>query len=117
MVTDIIFDLGGVLLDLDMQGIWDACQRLGINPKLFFVKSDADNTSTVCQGISASRAITYYQVGKMTSDEFLTLILSHCAENITREMVTKGPKIVVAVATESPFLSCIASRKGSIPSR
>lgn len=87
-LTDVIFDLGGVLLDLDMQGIGDACQRLGINPKLFFVKSDADNTSTVCQGISASRAITYYQVGKMTSDEFLSLVLSHCAENITREMVT-----------------------------
>ena len=30
---------------------------------------------------------------------------------------TNGPKIVVAVATESPFLSCIASRNGAIPSR
>ena len=30
---------------------------------------------------------------------------------------TKGPKIVVDVATESPFLSCMASRKGAIPSR
>lgn len=87
-VTDIIFDLGGVLLDLEMQSIGQACQRLGINPELFFVKADEDNTSTVCQGVSASKAITYYQMGKMTTDEFLSLVLSHCAENITREMVT-----------------------------
>ena len=28
---------------------------------------------------------------------------------------TKGPKMVVAVATLSHFLSCIASRKGAMP--
>ena len=88
MVTDIIFDLGGVLLDLLMGGTRQACQRLGIDPELFFVKTDADNTSTVCQGISASKVITDYQVGKMSTDEFLSLALSHCDEGITREMVT-----------------------------
>ena len=92
-VSDIIFDLGGVLLDLNMQGIGQACARLGINPEMFFVKTPPregaeEDSSTVCQGISASKAITAYQVGGMTSDEFLALVLSHCAENITREMVT-----------------------------
>lgn len=82
--TDIIFDLGGVLLDLNMQGVAQACQHLGINPELFFVKADSDNTSTVCHGISASEAITAYQVGMMTSDQFLSLVQSHCAEGITR---------------------------------
>lgn len=86
-LTDIIFDLGGVLLDLNMQGVGQACQRLGINPELFFVKADDKNTSTVCHGISASQAITEYQVGNITSDQFLTLVLSHCGANITREMV------------------------------
>ena len=86
-LTDIIFDLGGVLLDLNMQGVGQACQRLGINPELFFVKADEKNTSTVCHGISASQAITEYQVGNITSDQFLTLVLSHCGANITREMV------------------------------
>ena len=40
-VTDIIFDLGGVLLDLNMEGIGEACKRLGINPELFFVKAES----------------------------------------------------------------------------
>ncbi len=89
-MTDIIFDLGGVLLDLNMEGIGEACKRLGINPELFFVKIDEDNTSTVCQGISASKAITAYQVGNMTSDEFLSLVLSHCSNGIMREDVIKA---------------------------
>jgi putative hydrolase of the HAD superfamily len=90
MISDIIFDLGGVLLDLDMQGVGQACQRLGINPELFFVKADEKNTSTVCQGISASKVITEYQVGNMTTDQFLALVLSHCKEDITREDVTEA---------------------------
>lgn len=90
MVTDIIFDLGGILLDLNMEGIGEACKRLGINPELFFVKTDESNFSTVCQGISASKAITAYQVGEMTSEEFLRLVLSHCDEGITREDVIEA---------------------------
>ena len=86
-ITDIIFDLGGVLLDLNMEGIGEACKRLGINPELFFVKTDAENTSTVCQGISASKVITAYQVGNVTSEEFLSLVLSHCSEGITKENI------------------------------
>ena len=85
--TDIIFDLGGVLLDLNMQGIGEACKRLGINPELFFVKADEDNTSTVCQGISASKVITEYQVGNITSEQFLEVVLSHCGEGITKENI------------------------------
>ncbi|MBR4188023.1 MAG: HAD-IA family hydrolase [Bacteroidaceae bacterium] len=89
-VSDIIFDLGGVLLDLDMEGVGKACMRLGINPDFFFVKTDADNTSTVCHGISAGKAITAYQVGMMTSEEFLSLVLEHSGEGITREDVVEA---------------------------
>ena len=96
-ITDIIFDLGGVLLDLNMEGIGEACKRLGINPELFFVKTDAENTSTVCQGISASQAITAYQVGEMTSDEFLSLVLSHCGEGITREDIIEAWNACIGV--------------------
>ena len=88
--TDIIFDLGGILLDLNMQGVGEACKRLGINPELFFVKADEENTSTVCHGISASKAITDYQVGKMTTDEFLSLVLNYCDEGITKEDVIEA---------------------------
>lgn len=93
MITDIIFDLGGVLLDLNMEGIGEACKHLGINLELFFVKAESlpprgevgRGASTVCQGISASKVITEYQVGKVTSEEFLSLVLSHCGKGITRE--------------------------------
>lgn len=88
--TDIIFDLGGVLLDLNMQGIGEACKRLGINPELFFVKADEENTSTVCHGISASKAITEYQVGGMTSEEFLDLVLSYCGKGISRRNIIEA---------------------------
>ena len=96
-LTDIIFDLGGVLLDLNMQGIGQACQRLGIDQELFFVKTDAKNTSTVCQGISASTVITDYQVGQVSSEEFLSLVLGHCAENITSEMVADAWNACIGV--------------------
>ena len=79
-----------MLLDLNMEGIGEACKRLGINPELFFVKTDAENTSTVCQGISASKVITAYQVGNVTSEEFLSLVLSHCGEGITKENIMEA---------------------------
>ena len=88
--TDIIFDLGGVLLDLNMQSVGQACLHLGINPELLFVTADEDNTSTVCQGISASKAITDYQIGKMTSEQFLSLVLSYCSKGITKEDVIEA---------------------------
>lgn len=96
-INDIIFDLGGVLLDLNMEGIGEACQRLGISPELFFVKTpplprgrSGGGCSTVCQGISASKAITDYQVGMISSDEFLSLVMSHCGEGITRQDVIEA---------------------------
>ena len=92
MTTDIIFDLGGVLLDLNMESIGEACKRLGISPELFFVKTPLPfgegregASSTVCQGISASKAITEYQIGNMTTEQFLSLVLSLCGKDITRE--------------------------------
>ena len=41
----------------------------------------------------------------------------YCTAISEKPTPTKGPKIVVAIATENPFLSCIASHKGAIPSR
>ena len=96
--TDIIFDLGGVLLDLNMKGVEQACLKLGINPELFFVKAESlpprgevgRGASTVCHGISASKAITAYQIGNITSDQFLSLVLSYCDEGITKENVIEA---------------------------
>ncbi|MCH5169174.1 MAG: HAD family phosphatase [Prevotellaceae bacterium] len=86
-ITDIIFDLGGVLLDLNMDGFGEACRRFGINPGLFFVKADAANNSTVCDGLSASQAITDYQVGQMSSEAFLTLAQGLCPKGTSRQRI------------------------------
>ena len=96
MITDIIFDLGGVLLDLNMQDLQKACVRLGISPELFFVKTSTPlgksgvDTSTICQGVSASKVITDYQVGNMTSEAFLSLVLSLCPAGITPEDIIEA---------------------------
>lgn len=90
MADNIIFDLGGVLLDLNMGGIAEACQRLGINPELFFVKTDAENSSTVCQGLSVSKVITDYQIGGMTSEAFLSLVQGFCREGTAREGIIRA---------------------------
>jgi len=90
MITDIIFDLGGVILDLNMQDLQKACQRLGLAPELFFVKADEENTSTVCHGISASKVITAYQVGEMATEAFLSLIQSLCPKDITLNDITEA---------------------------
>lgn len=84
-ITDIIFDLGGVLINLDMYKMQQACQELGIKPELFFVKADSSNSSTVCHGLSASHIIEDYQVGQMTTEALLERILSHCRKGITRQ--------------------------------
>ena len=104
MISDIIFDLGGVLLDLNMQGIGQACQRLGINPELFFVRAGEDNSSTVCQGISASKAITDYQIGTMASEKFISLVLSHCSKGITSEDVVEAWNACIGPMPRHPAL-------------
>lgn len=84
-ITDIIFELGGVLINLDMYKMQQACQELGIKPELFFVKADGQNSSTVCQGLSASHIIEDYQVGQVTTEALLERILCHCRKGITRQ--------------------------------
>lgn len=74
-----IFDLGGVLIDLDMEGMKRRCAECGIDPSLFFVKvENGDNASAVCNGMSASATIAGYQVGETTSEQFVDTIISLC---------------------------------------
>ena len=87
---DIVFDLGGVLLDLDMQGVAAACRRLGIDPELFFVKSGGGGSATVCQGISAGEAVTAYQVGEITTEQFLSLVQREARTDVTREELVEA---------------------------
>lgn len=89
MITakNIIFDLGGVLVDLNMSGMHQACAQLGIDPGLLFVKSTDNKAATVCQGMSASKVISDYQVGKMTTEEFVNVVMRLCKPGTTPEEV------------------------------
>ena len=85
-VAAFIFDLGGVLIDLDMTGTQRACSQLGIAPETLFVKSTGKaGGSTVCQGITTSQMVTGYQVGAVRTEQFLDAMMRCCAPGITRQ--------------------------------
>lgn len=85
VATDFIFDLGGVLLDLDMQRAAAACRQVGIDAKLFL--SDTPGTSTLADGLSAGKLIADYQVGLVTSEQFLALVQRHCPPGTTPQTI------------------------------
>ena len=87
MIKNIIFDLGGVLIDLDMNGMQKACVELGVSPEVFFVPSTEVETSTVCNGYSASRVISDYQVGKIPTPDFVQLVLSLCQQGVSEQQL------------------------------
>ena len=90
MKKNIIFDLGGVFIDLDMNLMQQKLLALGADPSAFFVKSSAENSSTICNGLSVSHIITNYQIGRMTTDEFVNIILSHCKQGTTAKQVIEA---------------------------
>lgn len=88
MTKNIIFDLGGVLLNLDMQGMLKRFKALGAETSMFLVPSDEKNTSTVCEGMSAGTAIKEYQVGHVSTEDLICAIQKRCRKNVTGEEIT-----------------------------
>lgn len=87
MSKAIIFDLGGVLINLNMSAVHQQLGRLGVRPDLLFVPTASTDTSTVCNGLSVSSLIADYQVGLMTTVQFVDVILPHCVPGTTRQVV------------------------------
>lgn len=90
MITDILFDLGGVLIDLDTQAMMQVCGKYGIDPQLFFVKARLDSPSTVCQGVAASDLITDYQVGGISTEQLIEKALALCPHGTTAERLIEA---------------------------
>lgn len=84
---NIIFDLGGVLLNLDMPLMQTRLGALGADPSLFFVKATKEDNSILCNGFSISKVIKDYQVGLMSSGDLIDLILHQCYNGTTSEEV------------------------------
>lgn len=77
MIKAIIFDLGGVLLDLDMHGCYQNIKALGVDLDSLSKYSQSDDSepgATICEGMSASGMMHQYQVGKISTADFLGAI-------------------------------------------
>ncbi|MBQ0022018.1 MAG: HAD family phosphatase [Prevotellaceae bacterium] len=89
MIKNIIFDLGGVLLDVDMKRCFQQFKNLGVNPELFTSNNNSPNAqeSTICEGMSASGIIALYQTGDISTTDFINTIQKACFPNTTYDQV------------------------------
>ena len=94
MIRNIIFDLGGVLLDIDLNYCIRQMQALGIDLDAFEKKSVQTPTGTKAavlgEGIVANGAMHLYQTGDITTEEFLEGVRRYCQEGTTREQVLEA---------------------------
>ncbi len=85
---NIIFDLGGVLLDIDMQRSLLAFEALGIDTKaLLAPKQDNTPQATICEGMSATGFMHLYQIGSITTEQFLNELRTHCHPGTTQQQL------------------------------
>lgn len=83
MIRNLIFDIGGVLIDLDPQRTLDAFAPLlkGSCPQF---------TDLSLLGGGGSDVIGDYMRGELSNDEFLTTLLSLCKEGTTKTAVVEA---------------------------
>jgi putative hydrolase of the HAD superfamily len=85
MIKNFLFDLGGVLIDLDVRRSLTAFAQLADPAK---TTSDSPITARGLLGGHDSELIDRYQVGAITTDDFINTVLSVSREGTTREQVT-----------------------------
>ena len=89
MIKTIIFDLGGVLIDVDMNRCFHNIKALGVDVDSLTKTSLGSNApvSTVCEGVTISGALHEYQIGKIPTDRFITMIQQMSNPGTTRQQV------------------------------
>lgn len=94
MIKNIIFDLGGVLLDIDLVYCLQQMQALGIDLDAFEQKSmptpEGTKAAVLGEGIVANGAMHLYQTGDISTEEFLEGVKKYCYEGTTREQVLEA---------------------------
>jgi putative hydrolase of the HAD superfamily len=78
-IKNIIFDLGGVLLDIDYQKTIDAFQRLG------FTDFDAHYTQAKQDGVFDA-----FEEGKIDPDSFINSLKKQLPEHVTNKQITSA---------------------------
>lgn len=90
MIRNIIFDLGGVLLNLNMPQCFHNFAELGADQQYFMgggTQKGEQKGATICEGITASGDMDLYQVGKISTEDFLAKIQSICRPGTTTDDV------------------------------
>lgn len=90
MIKAIIFDLGGVLIDLNMKKCFENIKSLGVDIDMLNKSSNVDlqvKGATICEGVTASGMMHLYQVGKVSTDDFLGSILKMSDKGTTYQHV------------------------------
>lgn len=92
MIKNIIFDLGGVLLDIDLPYCMRSVQALGIDLNNLPQSVNADGQSdlkpaVMGEGVVASGMLNQYQVGAVSTPEFLSAIHALCHPGTTMQQV------------------------------
>ena len=89
MIKTIIFDLGGVLIDVDMNRCLNNIKALGVDVDSLTQTSSESNApiSTVCEGVTISGVLHDYQIGKIPTNKFITMIQQMSNPGTTRQQV------------------------------
>lgn len=90
MIKCVIFDLGGVLLNLDFDLCFSNFEALGMDLKQFMKRGNDDDEhkgSTLADGITSSGMTDLYQVGKISTADFLEETKRLCSPGTSMEQV------------------------------
>lgn len=87
---NLIFDLGGVLIDLDVNRMLKGFEGVGLDPRMFMAESAEKGATTVCEGMSVGQLLSDYQTGDITTEELLETILPECRPGTTREQLVEA---------------------------
>jgi putative hydrolase of the HAD superfamily len=94
MIKNIIFDLGGVLLDIDLLYCMRQMEALGVDLKALETKGGPTPAgvkgAVLGEGLVANGVMHLYQVGGISTEEFLEGVRRHCRPGTTREEVLKA---------------------------
>jgi putative hydrolase of the HAD superfamily len=94
MIRNIIFDLGGVLLDIDLVYCMQRMSALGIDLKAYEQAEKQVATGTKAavlgEGMVANGAMHLYQTGDISTEEFLEGIRRHCHPGTTTAQVLEA---------------------------
>ena len=96
MIKHVIFDLGGVLIDLDMPQCLESFRTLGADPSVLLQRPDSACAesgrakATLCDGLVANGAMDLYQTGDISTEDFVSGIQKFCHPGTTAEQVLEA---------------------------